>query len=133
MNSIRAHSWRTGPATFLVNLHGGSEHERPTSDSKQVCLPERTDLVDIEKKPRPENLRRYSDAGTSGCHANKTMAYNIKESADVWDLERYSTQRRKDIDRRYELRSSRLTQVFGMLLSERRILKNNCAAYAMTS
>ena len=53
----------------------------------------------------------------------KQMANKMKEPADVWDLERYLTQRRKDIDRRYEFRSSRLTQVFGMLLSERRILE----------
>ena len=51
----------------------------------------------------------------------KQMANRIKGPADVWDLERYLTQRRKDIDRRYEFRLSRLTQVFGMLLSERRI------------
>jgi hypothetical protein len=51
----------------------------------------------------------------------KEMANRIKEPADVWTLERYLTQRRKDIDRRFEFRSSRLTQVFGVLLSERRI------------
>jgi hypothetical protein len=53
----------------------------------------------------------------------KQMANKIKEPADLWDLARYLTQRRKDIDQRYEFRSSRLTQVFGMLLSERRILE----------
>ena len=47
----------------------------------------------------------------------------MKEPADVWDLASYLTQRRKDIDQRYEFRSSRLTQVFGMLLSEGRILE----------
>jgi hypothetical protein len=51
----------------------------------------------------------------------KQLANQIKEPADVWDLERCMTQRRKDIDRRYQFRSSRLTQMFGMLLSERRI------------
>ena len=51
----------------------------------------------------------------------KEMANKIKESADVWDLERHLTQRRKDIDRRYAFRSSRLTQVFGILLCEGRI------------
>ena len=51
----------------------------------------------------------------------KQMANKIKEPADVWDLERYLTQRRKDIDRRYEFRSSRLTQVLGTLLCEGRI------------
>jgi hypothetical protein len=39
----------------------------------------------------------------------------------VWGLERFLTQRRKDIDRKYEFRSSRLTRVLGMLLSEHRI------------
>lgn len=49
------------------------------------------------------------------------MANQIKEPANVWELEGYLTRRRKDIDRKYEFRSSRLTQVFGMLLCERRI------------
>jgi hypothetical protein len=39
----------------------------------------------------------------------------------VWELERYLTQLRKNINRKYEFRSSRLTQVFGRFLSERRI------------
>ena len=51
----------------------------------------------------------------------KQMAIRIKEPADAWRLERYLTQRRKDIDRRYEFRSSRLKQMLGMLLCERRI------------
>jgi hypothetical protein len=51
----------------------------------------------------------------------KQMANQIKEPADVWALEGYLTQRRKDIDRKYEFRSSRLTRVFGTLLWERRI------------
>jgi Photoprotection regulator fluorescence recovery protein len=51
----------------------------------------------------------------------KQKANQIKEPADVWELERYLTRRRKDIDRRYDFRSSRLTQLFGRLLSERRI------------
>ena len=51
----------------------------------------------------------------------KQKANQINEAADVWELERYLTQRRKDIDRRYEFRSSRLTRVFGMLLWEGRI------------
>ena len=51
----------------------------------------------------------------------KRVASQIKEPADVWKLERFLTQRRKDIDRKYEFRSSRLTRVLGMLLSEHRI------------
>ena len=51
----------------------------------------------------------------------KRMASQIEEPADVWGLERYLTQRRKDIDRKYEFRSSQLTRVFGTLLCEGRV------------
>jgi hypothetical protein len=36
-------------------------------------------------------------------------------------LEHYLTQRRKEIDRKYDYRYSRLTQVFGRLLCEKRL------------
>jgi hypothetical protein len=49
------------------------------------------------------------------------MANQLKEPANVWELEHYLTQRRKEIDRKYDFRSSRLTGVFGTLLCERRI------------
>jgi hypothetical protein len=54
-------------------------------------------------------------------HKTKQMANAIQQSADLWDLEHYLTQRRKEIDRKYEYRYSRLTQVFGRLLDEKRI------------
>jgi hypothetical protein len=51
----------------------------------------------------------------------KQKANQIKEPGDLWGLERYLTQRRKDIDRKYDFRSSRLTLILGSLLCERRI------------
>jgi hypothetical protein len=57
-------------------------------------------------------------------HEAKQKADRIKQPADVWELERYLTQRRKDIDRRYEFRSSRLTRVFGTLLCEGRVTED---------
>ena len=51
----------------------------------------------------------------------KQKADQIRKPAEVWKLERYLTQRRKDIDRKYEFRSSRLTRVFGTLLFEGRV------------
>ena len=51
----------------------------------------------------------------------KQMAGQIKAPSNVWELERYLTQRRKEIDRMYDFRLSRLTWVFRTLLSERRI------------
>jgi hypothetical protein len=51
----------------------------------------------------------------------KKRASQIKEPSALWDLEHYLTQRRKEIDRKYDYRSSRLTYVFGRLLCERRV------------
>ena len=51
----------------------------------------------------------------------RRMANQISDPADLWNLERYLTQRRKDIDRKYDFRTSRLTHVFGRLLCERRV------------
>ena len=51
----------------------------------------------------------------------KRMANQIQQLSDLWDLEHYLTQRRKEIDRKYDYRSSRLTQVFGRLLYEKRL------------
>jgi len=51
----------------------------------------------------------------------KQMANEIKEPADAWDLEHYLTERRKEINRKYDYRHSELTHVFGRLLSEGRV------------
>ena len=51
----------------------------------------------------------------------KKMASQIQQSSDLWDLEHYLTQRHKEIDRKYDYRYSRLTQVFGRLLYEKRL------------
>jgi hypothetical protein len=49
----------------------------------------------------------------------KHRAGQIKEPADLWDLEQYLTQRRKEIDRKYDYRYSQLDLVFGRLLREK--------------
>jgi hypothetical protein len=51
----------------------------------------------------------------------KKMASQIQQSSDLWDLELYLTQRRKEIDRKYDFRGSRLTDVLGRLLYENRL------------
>jgi len=51
----------------------------------------------------------------------KKMASQIQQSSDLWDLESYLTQRRKEIDRKYDYRYSELTHVFGKLLHESRL------------
>ena len=51
----------------------------------------------------------------------KQMANQINEPADLWDLEHFLTQRRKEIDRKYEYKYSQLTHVFGRFLYEQRV------------
>jgi hypothetical protein len=51
----------------------------------------------------------------------KQMANEIQQSSDLWDLEHYLTERRKEIDRKYDYRYSQLTHVFGRLLYEGRV------------
>jgi hypothetical protein len=51
----------------------------------------------------------------------RQRASQIRQPSDVWGLERYLTQRRKEIDRKYQFRASHLTQVLGELMHEKRI------------
>jgi hypothetical protein len=51
----------------------------------------------------------------------KRMANEIKKPADAWDLEHYLTERRSEINRKYDYRYSQLTHVFGRLLYEGRV------------
>ncbi len=51
----------------------------------------------------------------------KQMASRIRQSSDLWDLEHYLTQRRREIDRKYDYRFSQLTLVFRKLLRESRL------------
>jgi len=44
---------------------GGSNHDQPVCDSRQLSLPTRTDLDEIKKDHRPQSLRRCSGPGTS--------------------------------------------------------------------
>ncbi len=46
----------------------------------------------------------------------KDRAAKIEEPSELWDLEHYLTQRRKDIDRQYDYRYSVLLVVFGTLV-----------------
>jgi hypothetical protein len=50
-----------------------------------------------------------------------TKGFFDLQSSDLWDLEHYLTQRRKEIDRKYDYRYPQLTQVFGRLLYEKRL------------
>lgn len=49
------------------------------------------------------------------------MASRIRGSSRLWDLERYLTQRHKEIERKYEYHYSPLTDVLGEPFAENRL------------
>ena len=51
----------------------------------------------------------------------KRMASQINVPSDLWELEQYLIQRRKEIDRKFDSRQSRLTDSLGRLLYEGRV------------
>jgi hypothetical protein len=51
----------------------------------------------------------------------KKMAEKVAQPSDLWELEHYLTQRRKEIDRQYDYRYSVLTVVFASLIRKGRL------------
>lgn len=49
------------------------------------------------------------------------MAEKIEQPSDLWELERYLTERRKEIDRQYDYRYSVLLSVFADLIQKGRL------------
>ena len=76
----------------------------------------------IARKAFDLALRRELDAVISEA---KDRAARIKQPSELWDLEGYLTQRRKDIDRLYDYRYSVLPLVFGSLISEGRLTEQD--------
>jgi hypothetical protein len=60
--------------------HGGSE-DAPAWHSRYLSLPERTDMVEIGKGHRPQNLRRCSEPGTPRSNGeNKTNGQSDQQT-----------------------------------------------------
>jgi Photoprotection regulator fluorescence recovery protein len=60
----------------------------------------------------------------------KQIADQIKQPSDLWDLQEYLTERREEIDRKYDYRYSHLTQVFGRLLYETRVSEEELRGFS---
>jgi hypothetical protein len=69
----------------------------------------------IARKAFERALQQELDAAIQ---STKQMAANIRQASELWELERYLTQRRKEIDRKYEYKYSALLMVFGDLIRE---------------
>ena len=112
---------------------GGPDHDDPSATQDGIP-PKRTDLVEVEKV-----IARTAFDAALGRELHeviqeaKRMASQIQQSSDLWDLEHYLTERRKEIDHKYDYRYSRLTQGFGRLLYEGRLRQEELAACTKTN
>ena len=86
------------------------------------------------KWSRPEKLiaRRAFDLAlerefASLTHEAKQRASRIHSRDDLWDLESWLTDRRKDIDRTYDFRYSVLPIVFARLLTKGFLMEDDLA------
>ena len=62
----------------------------------------------------------------------KKMASQIQQSSDLWDLEHYLTERRKEINHKYYYRYSQFTHVFGDFCTKDDSGRKSCAACEKT-
>jgi|CZKY01.1.fsa_nt_gi hypothetical protein len=60
----------------------------------------------------------------------KKMAEKVAQPSDLWELEHYLTQRRKEIDRQYDYRYSVLTVVFASLIRKGRLREEDLQGLA---
>ncbi len=72
----------------------------------------------VARKAFDRALQRELEAVTIEA---KTRARKIQQPSDLWELERYLTERRKQIDREYEYKYSVLILVFGNLMRQGRL------------
>src|ERR1039458_407543 len=60
----------------------------------------------------------------------KKMAEKVAQPSDLWELELYLTQRRKEIDREYDYRYSVLPMVFAVLIQKGRLREEDLQGLA---
>ena len=95
-----------------MNSPSVSQHRYPHQNEPVCSRPEKA----IAHKAFDAALERELQEVTREA---KQKANQIKEPAELWDLEHSLTQRRKEIDRKYDYRCSQLDLVFGKLLREK--------------
>ncbi len=90
-----------------------------------------TEMRDLKWSPTEKAIARKAfDLALRGeleavIHEVKDRAAKITEPSELWELERYLTERRKDIDLRYDYRYSVLPLVFRNLLRDGRLTEQD--------
>ncbi len=100
----------------------------PCATQDRYPLPKRTVLVEVR---RGHPAKAFDAVLVQELHEviqkAKRMADEIQKASDLWDLGTSSDQRRKEIDRKYDSRDSRVTDVLRRLLYEIYSVRKICA------
>jgi hypothetical protein len=95
----------TSPSNSPIQNGDANQHDFPWSKSEKIIARQ---AFDAALKRELHGLIQEA----------KQMASRIQQPSDLWDLEHYLTERRKQINRTYDYRYSQLTLVFGKLLCQ---------------
>ena len=89
-------------------------------------------MVEVRESDRAQSLRRCSETGASRVDAGSKGDRRPDQAAvgPVGPAGILLTQRRKEIDRKYDYRYSHLTQVFGRLLYETRVSEEELRGFS---
>ena len=99
----------------MESLQPSSTQYRPTHMREVKWSPSEKNIA---RRVFEAALQREFDAITQEV---KQMAQRIKTPSDLWALEDYLTQSRKEIDRKFDYRYSVLPIVFAQLITDGRI------------
>jgi hypothetical protein len=84
-------------------------------------------MRDLHWSPKEKDIARRAFDGAlhrelkATIQEAKQMAEKIKDASELWELEQYLTQRRKEIDSKYEYKYSVLLLVLADLIREGRV------------
>ena len=117
-NSFQGFSTTKFVRKLLETRHSGEEDRYTTIRNMRWSASEKT----IARHAFDRALRKELEAVI---HEAKRRAADIQQPSDLWDLEAYLRERRKEIDTRFDYRYSVLPFVFADLVSTGRLAEED--------
>jgi hypothetical protein len=95
----------------------------PPRSPKHLDNDSQPEVVERRKSHRQggRSNARYNRIWKRSCGKQRRSLRTIEQPSDLWELERYLTERRKEIDRQYDYRYSVLLSVFADLIQKGRL------------
>jgi hypothetical protein len=130
-NVLTAEFWQYGVQTALEGIRcwAGEPEKWPTHQTRQSNTFSRCTKLQWSHAEKAIARRAFNLALSNELEAlvreAKGRAAKIEEPSELWDLESWLTERRREIDRRYDYRYSILPLVFAHLLRDDRLTEGD--------